>query len=101
MSSASVAGKFEGSTISKILRVAYRNSNAQLDNGFEGIENGEEVARSKRGRLERGHQGKLGWQLFREVHSVGLLHFGSGSKAKCRKSVHAVVHIKIIIIRHR
>jgi len=38
-----------------VLRAAYRDSNAQLDNGFKGIKNGEEVARSKRGRLERGH----------------------------------------------
>lgn len=46
---------------------AYRNSNAQLDDGFEGIEDGEEVARSEGGRFERGHQSELGRQLFRQV----------------------------------
>jgi len=70
-----------------VLRAAYRDSNAQLDNGFEGIKNGEEVARSKGGRLECGHQRELGRQLFRKIYPVGLLHLGAGSKAKCRKSV--------------
>lgn len=77
----------------------YRNSNAQLHNSFKGIENCEEVASPKGNRLKNSQQSKLGRQLLRKIESIGLFHFRSRSETKSRKSVEAIIDIKIEVIR--
>ena len=79
------------------------DADAKLDDGLEGVENGEEVAVALRQGFERRGEGELAGQLLRQVHPVGLLDLAAGPEAQGRKAIVAVGDVEVFVVdqRHR